>query len=116
MCDVTYFLFFYHKHETDIGSDVSLNRMQFCILTEDVTLVTQSSPHTYIHTYIHTCIHTYMHTYMHTYITCMHALIHTNILLCVSLRLTQTPYAYLTLCSRTRGSKPCFPTYSFSGV
>src|SRR6218665_2760323 len=61
MCDVTHFLFFYHKHETDIGSDVSLNRMQFCILTEDVTLVTQSSPHTYIHTYI----------------TCMHALIHT---------------------------------------
>jgi len=76
MCDITHFLFFYHKHETDIGSDVSLNRMQFCILTKDVT---QSSPHTYIHR----CIHRYIHTCIHTYITCMHALIHTYICLWV---------------------------------
>src|SRR6218665_2721843 len=91
MCDVTHFLFFYHKHETDIGSDVSLNRMQFCILTKDVTLVTQSSPHTYIHvcmhSYIHTYMHTYRHTYMHTYIHIyIHTYLHTYIHLSLGLR------------------------------
>jgi len=36
-------------------------------------------------------------------------------MLCVGLRLTQTPYAYLTLCSTTLGSRPRLPAYYFSG-
>src|SRR6218665_2842418 len=61
MCDVTHFFYQRPKHKTDIGSDVSLNRMQFCILTEDVT---QSSPHTYIHMRVHQ--HTYTEIYIHS--------------------------------------------------
>src|SRR6218665_1148153 len=90
MCDITHF--FNHIQETDIGSDASLNRMQFCIPTEDVTQ-SSSHTHTHIHTYIHACIHTYIHTYIHYIYTYMYACsyIHTYIHTYIELSLGPRP-------------------------